>query len=137
MNVLKKDTRLWDENYLNKPLFELLENYDKELFELLLTDKEIKAKFFVQVGASYIFKYEEFRFFIEQNNLDGSYTKYSNTIGLSNKGKFLTENTDYILDWPYKDTVLQGGMSSEEDEDIYIDEENFSEILKKTKRDFL
>ena len=137
MNVLKKDTRLWDENYLNKPLlFELLENYDKELFELLLTDKEIKAKFFVQVGASYIFKYEEFRFFIEQNNLDGSYTKYSNTIGLSNKGKFLTENTDYILDWPYKDTVLQGGMSSEEDEDIYIDEENFSEIPKKRKEIF-
>ena len=122
MDILKKDKRLWDENNLNKPLlFELLENYDKELFELLFSDKDIKAKFFVQVGESYVFKYEDFRFAIEQNNLDGSYTKYANTIGLSNKGKFLSESTDYVLDWPYKDTVLEGGMSSEEDEDIYID----------------
>ena len=116
MDILKKHKGLWDENNLNKALlFELLENYDKELFELLLTDKEIKAKFFVQAGESYVFKYEDFRFAIEQNNLDGSYTKYANTIGFSNKGKFLSESTDYVLDWPYKDTVLEGGMSSEED----------------------
>ena len=121
MNILKKDKRLWDENNLIKPLlFELLENYDKELFELLLTDKDIKAKFFVQAGESYVFKYEDFRFAIEQDNLDGSYTKYANTIGLSNKGKFLSESTDYVLNWPYKDTILEGGMSSEEDMDTFI-----------------
>ncbi len=136
MDVLKKDKRLWDENNLNKPLlFELLEKYDKELFELLLADKEIKVKFFVQVGSSYIFKYEDFRFAIEQTNLDGSYTKYANTIGLSNKGKFLTESTDYVLDWPYKDTILEGGMSSEEDTDTFIEkteETTPGKIDKKT-----
>lgn len=122
MDILKKDKRLWDENNLNKPLlFELLENYDKELFELLFSDKDIKAKFFVQAGESYVFKYEDFRFAIEQNNLDGSYTKYvKNSIGISNKGKFLTESTNYVLEWPFKDTILQGGMSSEEGEDTYI-----------------
>ena len=136
MDILKKDKRLWDESNLNKPLlFELLEKYDKQVFEILLSDKDIKAKFFVQAGESYVFKYEDFRFAIEQNNLDGSYTKYANTIGLSNKGKFLSESTDYVLDWPYKDTVLEGGMSSEEDEDTYIDrkkETTLGKIDKKT-----
>ena len=80
MDILKKHKGLWDENNLNKALFELLENYDKELFELLLTDKEIKAKFFVQAGESYVFKYEDFRFAIEQNNLDGSYTQSMQTL---------------------------------------------------------
>jgi len=127
MDVLKKDKRLWDGNTLNKTLlFELLENYDKELFEILLSDSDIEKKYFVKVGNSYLFKYEDFRFFIEQNKLGASFTKYKNIIGLSNKGKYLSENTDYVLEWPYKDTVLQGGMSSEEDEDTYIDKKDFS-----------
>ncbi len=122
MNLLKKDKRLWDKDILNKPLlFELLEKYDSELFKLLLSDKETKAKYFVQAGESYVFKYEDFRFSIEQTNLGGSYTKYKNTIGLSNKGKFLIESTDYVLDWPYKDTILEGGMGSEEEVDTFIE----------------
>jgi len=122
MNVLKKDKRLYEGNNLNKPLlFELLETYDKKLFELLISDKKTREKYFIKIGESYVFKYEDFRLFIEQNNLDGSHTKYENTIGLSNRGKFLSESTDYVLDWPYKDTVLEGGMSSEEDEDTYIE----------------
>jgi adenine-specific DNA-methyltransferase len=125
MNILKKDKRLWDENSLNKPLlFELLEKYDEELFTLLLSDKETKEKYFIKAGESYVFKYEDFRFFIEQNNLDGSYTKYiENSIGLSSKGKFLTESTDYVLEWPFKDTILEGGMSSEDHMDTYIEKD--------------
>ena len=138
MDILKKDKRLWDGNTLNKTLlFELLEKYDKKLFELLLSNKHTRDKYFVKVGESYIFKYDDFKFFIEQNSLDGSFTKFvDNSIGLSNKGKYLTASTDYVLDWPFKDTVLEGGMSSEEDEDIYIDEDNFSEIPKKRKKIF-
>ena len=53
MDVLKKDKRLWDENNLNKPLlFELLENYDKELFELLLAD--IKSESAEQLNPSIV-----------------------------------------------------------------------------------
>ena len=137
MQFLKKDKRLWDKDILNKPLlFSLLEKYDKQLFELLLSDKATKEKYFVKVGDTYVFKHEDFRFFIEQSNLDGSYTKYvKNSIGLSNKGKFLNESTDYVLEWPFKDTILQGGMSSEEGEDTYIvkkDQVNPGVLDKKT-----
>ena len=87
MEFLKKDKRLWDQDTLNKPLlFDLLEKYDKELFQLLLSDKAMKEKYFVKAGDTYVFKHEDFRFFIEQSNLDGSYTKYvKNSIGISRR----------------------------------------------------
>ena len=137
MNILKKDNRLWDEETLNKTLlFELLDKYDDKLFALLLSDKDTKAKYFIKAGDSYVFKYDDFKFFIEQNSLDGSYTKYENTIGLSDKGKFLSQSTDYVLDWPYKDTILVGGMSSEEDKENYIEEKEFSKERRKREEIF-
>ena len=121
MELLKKDKRIWDGSHFNKTyLYQLLENYDKELMELLISDKEIKNTYFEKIGDIYIFKYEDFRSLLDMNDLDGSFTSFSKQIGLSNKGKYLSEATDYVLDWPYKDCILEGGMSSEEHNENYI-----------------
>src|SRR5699024_11189507 len=45
---------------------------------------------------------------------DNSYTKYTNEIGLTSEGKYFKYNTDVVLDFPHKDSVLEGGMSKEE-----------------------
>src|SRR5699024_8612363 len=47
---------------------------------------------------------------------DNSYTKYTNEIGLTSESKYLKYNTDVILDFPHKDSILEGGMSQEEKE---------------------
>lgn len=46
----------------------------------------------------------------------GRYTKYSNKIGLysNSKGSFIKNDTSVVLSFPFKDTVLEGGMSKEE-----------------------
>lgn len=46
----------------------------------------------------------------------GRYTKYSNKIGLysNTKGSFIKNDTDVVLNFPFKDTVLEGGMSKED-----------------------
>ncbi|MFT4148019.1 MAG: site-specific DNA-methyltransferase [Micrococcaceae bacterium] len=46
----------------------------------------------------------------------GQYTKYSNKIGLySNvKGNFIKNDTDVVLHFPFKDAVLEAGMSKED-----------------------
>lgn len=46
----------------------------------------------------------------------GRNTKYSNKIGLysNSKGSFIKNNTDVVLDFPFKDTVLEAGMSKED-----------------------
>ena len=48
----------------------------------------------------------------------GRYTRYSNKIGLYSTSQdrigFLNNNTDVVLSFPFKDTVLEAGMSKED-----------------------
>lgn len=46
----------------------------------------------------------------------GRYTKYSNKIGLysTSKGSFIKNDTDVVVSFPFKDTVLEAGMSKED-----------------------
>lgn len=46
----------------------------------------------------------------------GRYTKFSNKIGLfsNSKGSFVKNDTSVVLNFPFKDAVLEGGMSKEE-----------------------
>ncbi len=46
----------------------------------------------------------------------GRYTKYSNKIGLysNDKGSFIKNDTDVVLNFPFKDTVLEAGMNKED-----------------------
>ncbi|WP_263598705.1 site-specific DNA-methyltransferase, partial [Limosilactobacillus coleohominis] len=45
---------------------------------------------------------------------EDSFTKYANRIGLANDNKFISDSSDVVLDFPYKDTVLKAGMSKED-----------------------
>jgi adenine-specific DNA-methyltransferase len=46
----------------------------------------------------------------------GRYTKYSNKIGLysNSRGGFVKNDTEVVLNFPFKDAVLEGGMSKED-----------------------
>lgn len=46
----------------------------------------------------------------------GRYTKYSNKIGLysNTKGNFIKSDTEVVLNFPFKDAVLEAGMSKED-----------------------
>lgn len=46
----------------------------------------------------------------------GRYTQYSNKIGLysNSKGSFIKNNNDVVLSFPFKDTVLEAGMTKED-----------------------
>lgn len=46
----------------------------------------------------------------------GRYTKYSNKIGLysNTKGNFIKSDTGVVLNFPFKDAVLEAGMSKED-----------------------
>jgi len=135
--VLKSDDRLWNEDKteLNQTLLlDLVENIDEKVIDLLLQEKDLREKFFVKItrteqGRSqdvYVFKTNDFRFFMEENKIDNSYTAYKNRIGLTDGKKFLKDTNDVVLDFPYKDCVLEGGQSTEEGTDTYFELENKS-----------
>ncbi|MYK20614.1 site-specific DNA-methyltransferase [Candidatus Poribacteria bacterium] len=100
---------------------------DPELITLLLTDKEIEAKFFTAIEGRWIFNYNIFVDYItDKNFFADSYTQFRNKIGLNIDGKFLSERGEVALVWPYKDCVLEGGQTREEEKRKEI---FFNEIL--------
>ena len=101
------------------------QNYDAELIGLLLDDKELKAKFFLDIKGVLVFNQSLFVQFLEQKNyLNDSYTAYKNKVGLNIDGKYLKQRNEVALVWPFKDCVLEGGQSREEDkrEEIFFNE---------------
>ena len=137
--VLKADERLWNEDKteLNQTLLlDLVENIDEKVIDLLLQEKDLKEKFFVKIKDVYVFKTNDFRFFIEENKVDNSYTQYKNRIGLTDGKRFLKDTNDVVLNWPYKDCVLEGGQTKEEGLDTYFeyDEKTKQYEQKQAKR---
>jgi adenine-specific DNA-methyltransferase len=122
--VLKKDERIWNEDKteLNQTLLlDLVEKIDETVIDLLLQEKDLREKFFVKIKDVYVFKTNDFRFFMEENKVDNSFTAYKNRIGLTDGKKFLKDTNDVVLDFPYKDCILEGGQSTEEGEDVYFE----------------
>lgn len=113
---------------LNKnKLIELAHNYDTELLHLLMKDPELKEHFFSEVERGIlVFKSEVFSQFINNKEfLPDSFTVYKNRIGLSTlDNKYIYASDDVILNFPYKDCVLEGGQNKEESkrEEIFFNE---------------
>lgn len=98
---------------------------DHDLIKLLLNDGEIKAKFFDEIDGYWIFNLNTFIEYISQKNfLDNSYTRFRNRIGLTIANKYLSERGEVSLVWPYKDCVLEGGQTKEEEKrkEIFFNE---------------
>ncbi|MDK4672566.1 site-specific DNA-methyltransferase, partial [Kingella kingae] len=105
-------------------LLDLVEKTDPTIIGLLLGNDELKHHFFVEVNGVLVFKLQDFRFFLDKHSINNSYTKYANRIGLTDGNHFLKDNSDIVLDFPFKDCVLNGGQSTEEGEEIYFKRNN-------------
>lgn len=117
IKLLKKDERFVssDDNLLKNQVQELARKNDPALIKLLLSDKSIKQHFFFKVDDVLIFDKEKFvRFISNKQFLPDSYTTFKNKIGLTVDNEYLSENKDVVLVWPYKDCVLEGGMTKED-----------------------
>jgi adenine-specific DNA-methyltransferase len=91
------------------------QNFDETLIGLLLDQPRLKSRFFREIHGHWIFDQNRFTDFIEQKEyLEDSFTRYKNKIGLTIGSKFLSQRNEVSLVWPYKDCVLEGGQSREE-----------------------
>ena len=96
-----------------------------DLIKLLLTDKEVETKFFKEIEGRWIFDNNTFVDYItDKNFFTDSYTKFHNKIGLNIDNKFLSERGEVALVWPYKDCVLEGGQTREQEKrkEIFFNE---------------
>ncbi len=104
---------------------------DPNLIRLLLSEPEIKSIFFDEIDEHWVFNHNTFIDYITAKNfLANSYTQFRNKIGLNIDGKFLRERGEVSLVWPYKDCVLEGGQTKEEEKRKEI---FFNEILAQNE----
>ena len=86
-----------------------------DLLTLLLSNEDIKETFFKNVRGTLVFDKQKFAWFMESKEfLPDSYTSYTNKIGLTHNGNFISQTNDVVLDFPYKDCVLEGGQDKDD-----------------------
>ncbi len=137
IGILKTDPRFTDQDgeLVKAAIIDRAWKTDRDLVKLLLSDTSIKQKFFDEIEGHWVFNVNTFTEYVSDKDfLDNSYTRFRNKIGLNIDGKYLRERGEVSLVWPYKDCVLEGGQTKEEErrKEIF-----FNEILAQDEIDRL
>lgn len=92
-----------------------LDQYDHELVTALLTNPLIHDNYTEMIAGTEIFKLNQFIEMFEYKGFwEDRFTKYTDKIGLASSDEFISDSSDVVLDFPYKDTVLKAGMDTED-----------------------
>ena len=117
-NLLKQENRFVAENgmVLKNAVYEAAMNMDSSLIKLLLSNDETKARFFKDIDGVLVFDKIGFGWVVSNRQfLPDSYTRYRNKIGLVDSyGNMISASNDVELAFPYKDCILEGGQTKEE-----------------------
>lgn len=149
LEVLKKDGRFFTEEgeLLRNAVYEAAMKMDSQLIKALFDNEETRNRFFADADGIAVFDKVGFGWVVNNKDfLPGSYTRYKNKIGLTNEnGAFISSSKDVELVFPYKDCVLEGGQTREDqkkDEVFYnktlapdeVDRLLFPKVFKLAKR---
>ena len=128
IDLLKSLPKFVDEktgNILRNEVVNSALKIDKELISLLIKDKEIREKFFTEISGYWVFEINKFVDYVQDKEfLDDTYTKFKNKIGLTIDNKFIGERGEVALSFPFKDCILEGGMTKEDEKrnEIFFNE---------------
>ncbi len=97
-------------------ILEAIDKIDAELVKLLLNDEKAKEQFFMKIDDVYVLNQNDLiEFFTMNEYFNHSFTSYTNKIGLIRKDNFIKKFDDVVLAFPYKDCVLEGGQTKDDD----------------------
>ena len=131
--LLAQNDTFMVEDVLNKnKLAELARQYNPDLLNLLMSEEKISQHFFATLETGVlVFKKDVFLQFLNNKEfLPDSFTAYKTKIGLATGDKYLSENQEVVLNFPYKDCVLEGGQTKD---DAKRQEIFFNETLAPTE----
>ena len=131
--LLAQNDTFMVEGVLNKnKLAEFARQYNPELLNILMSNDKISKYFFSTLDTGVlVFKKDVFLQFLNNKEfLPDSFTAYKTKIGLATGDKYLSENQEVVLNFPYKDCVLEGGQTKD---DAKRQEIFFNETLAPTE----
>ena len=114
-----------------------LRAYNEDLLSKLFEIDFIKKNYLKNIAGQYLFQIDQLEEAILYDDYwDTSYTKYENRVGLTSNGKFIKDNQDVVLDFPFKDCVLTASMTTEDSKNGY-DDAFLNEVIEKDEIDRL
>ncbi len=137
-DVLKQEEQFLDNNgniFKNK-VCEYARKMDKTLLKLLYNNELTRDLFFREIDDLKVFDRQKLIDYIENKDfLQDSYTSFKNSIGLFDEsGNSIHDCEDVVLQFPYKDCILEFDSTKESDKRNEI---FFNETLMKKEIDVL
>lgn len=118
ISVLRADERFFsvEGTLLRNSVYEAAMQMDAGLLRLLLGNADTKAAFFTDIDGTLVFDKVKFGWVINNRRFfPDSYTRFQNKIGLADEnGDLLSSSGKVELVFPYKDCVLEGGQTKED-----------------------
>ena len=115
------------------------DNGNIKLLEPLLKNAQTKKAFFSPILDSFVFNTAKFKEFLEYSSACNSYSKYlGQKIGLYMGDSSLLDRNEVVLNFPFKDCVLEGGQRKEDGLDSYYeynDKKGEYEIKQSKRRE--
>lgn len=125
-SVLKLFPEFWQgETLLRSKVIDALKAKEPKLIKALIEKPKIRKIYSTDIDGVLIFDFDKLIGLLRfKEYWPDSFTKYRNKIGLTSAGKYLDYNSDVVLDFPFKDCVLEGGMTKEEQgkNEVYYNE---------------
>ncbi|WP_180070509.1 site-specific DNA-methyltransferase [Acinetobacter sp. YH16038] len=134
--ILKQFPKFWNGKNLQRSLvIDAIQKKEVDLVKALISNDKIKSIYSTDVDGILIFDFDKLISLLKYKEYwADSFTKYRNKVGLTSSGKYLDYNSDVILDFPFKDCILEGGMRRE---DHGKDEIYYNEIIARDEIDRL
>lgn len=134
--VLKRFPQLWNGEQLHLSLvIDALSRKQPDIIKALVNNEKIRSVYGTDVDGIMIFDFDKLCGLLKYKEYwANSFTKYRNKVGLTSEGKYLDYSSDVVLDFPFKDCVLEGGMTKESQGK---DEVYYNEIIARDEVDNL
>ncbi|WP_224720865.1 DNA methyltransferase [Escherichia coli] len=134
--VLKAFPQFWNGEMLHRSMVsDAISQKQPDLIKALVANEKIRSVYGTDIDGIFIFDFEKLCSLLKYKEYwANSFTKYRNKVGLTSEGKYLDYNSDVVLDFPFKDCVLEGGMKKE---DGVKNEIYYNNIIAKDEIDSL
>lgn len=124
--IFEQFPNFWNGETLQRSLvIDAIQKKEADVIKALINNEKIKTIYSTDVDGVLIFDFDKLISLLKYKEYwADSFTKYRNKVGLTSEGKYLDYSSDVVLDFPFKDCVLEGGMTKEDQgkNEIYYNE---------------
>ncbi|MBF7686467.1 site-specific DNA-methyltransferase, partial [Acinetobacter sp. B10A] len=134
--IFKQFPEFWNGEDLQRSLvIDAIQKKEAQVIKALVSSEKIKSIYATDIDGMLIFDFDKLTSLLKYKEYwANSFTKYRNKVGLTSEGKYLDYSSDVVLDFPFKDCVLEGGMTKE---DQGKDEVYYNEVIARDEIDRL